>query len=82
MRPLAISTRQACCFAVLLEVAPKTQGNGSMKNADSNCVESDEIILNVDVPDDMLERAGGSTEGRAITWIYCTHVWYDCGWPQ
>ena len=43
-----------------------------MKNADSDCVESDEIILNVDVPDDTLERAGGGTDGRAITWIYCT----------
>ena len=53
-----------------------------MKNADSDCVESDEIILNVDIPDDTLERAGGGTDGRAITWIYCTHVWYDCGWPQ
>jgi hypothetical protein len=47
-----------------------------------NCVESDERILNVDVPDDALERAAGGVEGRAITWIYCTHVWYNCGWPQ
>jgi hypothetical protein len=45
-------------------------------------VESDERILNVDVPDDRLERAAGSVEGGAITWIYCTHVWYNCGWPQ
>jgi hypothetical protein len=47
-----------------------------------DCVESDERILNVDVPDDGLERAAGGAEGRAITWIYCTHVWYNCGWPQ
>ena len=47
-----------------------------------DCVESDERILNVDLPDDTLERAAGSVEGLAITWIYCTHVWYNCGWPQ
>jgi hypothetical protein len=45
-------------------------------------VESDERILNVDVPDDTLERTAGSIDARAITWIYCTHVWYNCGWPQ
>jgi hypothetical protein len=44
--------------------------------------ESDEIILNVDVPDDTLERAAGGVEGQAVTWAYCTHVWYNCGWPQ
>ena len=38
----------------------------------ADCVEGDEIILTVDVPDDILERAAGSAEGRAITWIYCT----------
>ena len=47
----------------------------------ADCIESDEIILNIDVPDDTLERAG-RVEGQAITWAYCTHVWYDCGWPQ
>jgi len=57
-------------------------GNGSMNSDVDDCVESDERILNVDVPDDRLERAAGSVEGRAITWIYCTHVWYNCGWPQ
>ena len=41
----------------------------------------EEMILTLDVPDDALERAA-SAEQKAITWIYCTHVWYDCGWPQ
>ena len=45
-------------------------------------VDSDEIILNVDVSDDALERAAGHPQGQAVTWIYCTHVWYNCGWPQ
>jgi hypothetical protein len=45
-------------------------------------VESEEKILNIDVPDDTLERAAGRVQGQAITWAYCTHVWYDCGWPQ
>ena len=53
-----------------------------MTNDVADSVESDEIILNADVPDDALERAAGSAEGRAITWMYCTHVWYNCGWPQ
>ena len=48
----------------------------------ADCVEGDETILNVDVPDDTLERTAGNVDGRAITWIYCTHVWYNCGWPQ
>ena len=45
-------------------------------------VDSDEKILNVDILDDTLERAGGNLQGQAVTWIYCTHAWYDCGWPQ
>lgn len=44
--------------------------------------EGDETILNLDIADDTLERAAGGVEGQAITWIYCTHVWYNCGWPQ
>ena len=48
----------------------------------ADCIESDEISLNVDVPDETLERAAGIMGGRAVTWIYCTHIWYDCGWPQ
>jgi hypothetical protein len=57
-------------------------GDGSMNHNVADCVEGDETILNVDVPDDTLERAAGNVDGRAITWIYCTHVWYNCGWPQ
>jgi hypothetical protein len=57
-------------------------GDGSMNSDVAECVESEEIILNVDVPDETLERAAGNIEGQAVTWIYCTHVWYNCGWPQ
>ena len=57
-------------------------GVGFMNPDVADCVEGDEIILTVDVPDDTLERAAGSAESRAITWIYCTQVWYNCGWPQ
>ena len=56
-------------------------GNRSMNADVVDCVESDETILNA-VPDDTLERAAGTVEGQAITWYYCTHVWYNCGWPQ
>jgi hypothetical protein len=53
-----------------------------MSSGVADCVESDEIILNVDVPDETLERAAGRVDGQAVTWIYCTQVWYNCGWPQ
>jgi hypothetical protein len=57
-------------------------GNRSMNADVVDCVESDVAILNADVPDDTLERTAGTVEGQAITWYYCTHVWYNCGWPQ
>lgn len=57
-------------------------GMVSMTTDVADCVESDEIILNFDVPDVTLERAGANTAGQAVTWMYCTHVWYNCGWPQ
>jgi hypothetical protein len=44
--------------------------------------EIDQDILTLDVPDDALERVAASAEPRALTWMYCTHVWYNCGWPQ
>ena len=45
---------------------------------------TDEDILTFDVPDDVLERAAGVSDGdgRAMTWVYCTQAWYNCGWPQ
>jgi hypothetical protein len=48
-------------------------------------VESTEIgvdILTFDVADEALERSAGGAEARALTWAYCTHNWYNCGWPQ
>jgi hypothetical protein len=39
-----------------------------------------EEILTFDIPDDALERAA-SAEPNALTWIPCTHLPYDCGWP-
>jgi hypothetical protein len=57
-------------------------GDASMNSEFADRIESDDIILNVDVPDETLERAAYIVDGRAVTWIYCTHVWYDCGWPQ
>ena len=41
--------------------------------------EAEERVLDFEVLDDSLERAAGE---RAITWIYCTHPWYYCGWPS
>jgi hypothetical protein len=44
--------------------------------------EIDQDMLTLDVPDDALERTAASGEAKALTWMYCTHVWYNCGWPQ
>jgi hypothetical protein len=43
--------------------------------------EPDAELLTFDVSDDTLERAAGP-EGQANTWVYCTHPWYYCPWPQ
>jgi hypothetical protein len=43
--------------------------------------EADEEILTLDVSDDLLERAG-SIEPNAVTWVYCTHGYHYCEWPQ
>jgi hypothetical protein len=40
--------------------------------------DNDEDILAFDVPDDALERAGGITDRRVITLIYCTQD-LSCG---
>jgi hypothetical protein len=42
--------------------------------------ESREEIFVFDIPDDALERAA-STGQNAFTVGYCTHNFYDCGWP-
>jgi hypothetical protein len=44
--------------------------------------ETEEDMLTLDVSDDALERTAIIGQGKALTWAYCTHVWYDCGWPQ
>jgi hypothetical protein len=43
---------------------------------------TDEDILAFDAPDDALERAAGVSGGGAMTWVYCTQGWHNCGWPQ
>lgn len=56
--------------------------DSSMERDVADRVGRDEIVLNLDVPDDTLERAASRVDGQPITWAYCTHVSYDCGWPQ
>jgi len=43
--------------------------------------DADEDILTFDVPDEALEQAA-SADRQALTWVYCTHHWYYCEWPQ
>ena len=52
-----------------------------MDNGMISQTESDEKILNSDVPDEVLERAA-SAEQNAFTMLYCTNDWYNCGLPQ
>jgi hypothetical protein len=48
----------------------------------SSPAETDEQILSFDISDEALERAAEHSREHAVTWQFCTHVWYDCGWPQ
>ena len=41
----------------------------------------DEQMLAFNIPDEVLERAA-NTERQAGTWVYCTHQWHYCEWPQ
>jgi len=54
----------------------------AMDNDIIGLAESDEDILTFDVTDDALERAAGVSPGGAMTWVYCTQAWYNCGLPQ
>jgi hypothetical protein len=49
---------------------------------DVESTETVEDILTFDVADEALERSAGARETGEMTWAYCTHVWYNCGWPQ
>ena len=44
-------------------------------------LEADERILTFDIPDEALERTA-TAEQQAVTWMYCTHAWHYCDWPQ
>jgi hypothetical protein len=52
-----------------------------MDNEVISQAEGDEEVLCFEIPDHALERAA-STEQNAFTVVYCTHNWYNCGWPQ
>jgi hypothetical protein len=57
------------------------QGVEAMDNGVISQAESDEKILTFDLPDEVLERAA-SAEQNALTMLYCTSDWYNCGLPQ
>jgi hypothetical protein len=52
-----------------------------MKKEIVSQAEADGEILTFDVSDDTLERAGGADQS-AVTWVYCTHAFHYCDWPQ
>lgn len=52
-----------------------------MDNDLSDLADTDEDILNFDVPDDALERVASGTDGKIITWIYSTECVGNCGCP-
>ena len=65
------------------ELTDESWGSVAVNNEATSEAESNEKILNFDLPDDVLERAA-SAEQMAVTWVYCTngYYWYDCSWPQ
>jgi hypothetical protein len=65
-----------------IRLAPFGLGDPSMNRDVVDPAEIDHDVFTLDVPDDALERTAASGEPRALTWMYCTHVWYNCGWPQ
>jgi hypothetical protein len=71
-------TRQA----VLLPGGTIGVRDGSMDRDVADRTETEEDMLILDVSDDALERTAIIGQGKALTWAYCTHIWYDCGWPQ
>lgn len=52
-----------------------------MDNDVNGQTETDADGLSFDIPDDAVERAAGTVDGRAITWGFCTREWIYCGWP-
>jgi len=50
-----------------------------MDTHDDYDVSAEENLLNVNVPNDALERAAGSIGGPAWTMNYCTYNYYQCG---
>ena len=42
-------------------------------------ISTDENILILNVPDDVLERAAAAPDGPAWTLNYCTYNYYQCG---
>lgn len=75
-------TRQAVCFTILLRSGTIGVRDGSMDRDVTDRTETEEDMLILGVSDDALERTAIIDRGKALTWAYCTHVWYDCGWPQ
>jgi hypothetical protein len=75
-------TRQAVCFTILLPGGTIGLRDGSMDRDVADQTETEEDMLTLDVSDDALERTAIIGQGKALTWAYCTHGWYDCGWPQ
>jgi hypothetical protein len=69
-------------LTLAVNLADASQQGGSMDDHDViGQAEFDEEIPAFDVPDDALEQAA-SAEWQATTWVYCTHPWYYCPWPQ
>lgn len=79
---LSAWTRKAACFAILLRDGAIGLRDGSVDRDLVDRAETEEDMLTLDVSDDALERTAIIGQGNALTWVYCTQVWYNCGWPQ
>jgi len=61
--------------------ADDQRGSKAMDNVGLSELELDEQILTLAISDEILERAA-TAEQNAATWVYCTHAWHYCDWPQ
>jgi hypothetical protein len=57
------------------------RGRKAMDNVGLSEPDLDEQILTLAIPDEVLERAA-TAEQNAATWVYYTHAWHYCDWPQ
>ena len=79
--PLVTALAIECDLSEVCELIEEQDRGGAMNKDIMSQAEADDKILTFDVLDEALERAGGADQS-AVTWVYCTHAYHYCDWPQ